>query len=77
MANETKNRPRRWLPFPAVSGVLAGLIPGVSALFMDVSQPFWVSVKVAIIAVAFSIAAANLIGLAVVWYRRSSGRANP
>lgn len=64
---------RKWLPFPTIAGVFAGLIPGVSAVFTDVSQPFWVTVKVILLVLAFGFAAANLIGLAVVSYRRSHG----
>lgn len=67
-----KNR----LRFPAISGVFAGLIPGLVALSFDVSHPFWVTVKVVLIVVTFGVAAANLIGLAVVRYRRSSGAAD-
>lgn len=62
---------RKWLPFPTIAGVFAGLIPGISAVFTDVSQPFWVAVKVIVLVFAFGFAAANLIGLAVVSYRRS------
>jgi hypothetical protein len=62
---------RKWLPFPTIVGVFAGLIPGVSAVFTDVSQPFWVAVKVILLVLAFGFAAANLIGLAVGTYRRS------
>lgn len=74
MHNDKRGKSQKWLPFPTIAGVFAGLIPGVSAVFTDVSQPFWVVVKAILLVVAFGFAAANLIGLAVVKYRRSSGQ---
>jgi hypothetical protein len=62
--------------FPSVAGVFAGLIPGVFALFNNVSAPFWVTFNLILIVVAFGFAAANLIGLAVVRSRRSSPPGN-
>lgn len=73
MNDEVRNKPGKRLPFPTISGLFAGLIPGVSGVFTDVTQPFWVIVKVIVLVLAFGFAAANLIGLAVVWYRRTSG----
>lgn len=71
--NDDARPARKWLPFPTIPGVFAGLIPGVSGVFTEVSQPFWVMVKVITLLLAFGFAAANLVGLAVVRYRRSRG----
>ena len=60
------------LEFPTVLGFVGGAITGISAVFNDVSQPFWVALKVAVIVASFGFAAANLIGLVVVRNRRSS-----
>lgn len=73
MNNEMRDKPIKRRFFPAIEGVFAGLIPGVFTLFLDVHEPFWVTFKVVLLVVAFGIAAANLIGLAVVKFRRSSG----
>jgi hypothetical protein len=61
---------RRW--FPSVLGVFGGLIPGVSAMFNELSSPFWITFNIVVIVVALGFAAANLIGLAIVKYRGSS-----
>lgn len=74
MDNDNRGKFRKWLGFPSVSGIFAGLIPGVVALFSEVSQPFWVMFKIIFLTVAFGLAAANLIGLAVIKYRSSSGQ---
>lgn len=73
MINQQNDKGRRWPPpFPTAGGVIAGLIPGLFALFTDVSQPFWVTLKIVLVVVAFGIAAANLIGLVIVRLRRST-----
>lgn len=71
--NDEARPARKWLAFPTIPGIFAGLIPGVSAAFTEVSQPFWVTVKVILLLLAFGFAAANLVGLAVVRYRRPHG----
>lgn len=60
------------LEFPTVVGFLGGFVSGLFAQFIDVSQPFWVVLKVGLLIATFGFAAANLIGLAVVRNRRSS-----
>jgi hypothetical protein len=57
--------------FPRLGGIFVA-VPGVAALFTDVSQPFWVIVKVLLIVATFGFAVASLVGVAVVRYRRSS-----
>lgn len=77
MNDEVKTGPekRRW--FPSIAGIFAGLIPGVAALFNELSSPFWITLNIVVIVSALGFAAANLIGLAVVWYRRPSRRSWP
>jgi hypothetical protein len=65
----------RW--FPSIAGIFAGLIPGVVALFNEVSSPFWITFNTIVIVVALGFAAANLIGLVIVMYRRRSKRRRP
>jgi hypothetical protein len=77
MNDKVNTRPekRRW--FPSIPGIFAGLIPGVAALFNEFSSPFWITFNTILIVVALGFAAANLIGLGVVWYRRTSRRSWP
>ena len=63
---------RGW--FPSVAGVIGGVVPGLAALFNNVSSPFWVTWNVFVIVVAFGFAAANFVGLIVKWYRRRDQR---
>jgi hypothetical protein len=58
---------------PSIAGIVGGLIPGVAALFNEFSSPFWITFNVVVIVLAFGFATANLIGLVVLKYRRSSG----
>ncbi|MFE4227303.1 hypothetical protein ACFRJ8_05400 [Arthrobacter sp. NPDC056886] len=72
MSGEQRDKPAEKRFFPSVGGVVAGLVPGIFALFTDVSQPFWIFFKVILVAAALGFAAANMIGLAVVKHRRST-----
>lgn len=74
MKDEIKKRPEKRQWFPSVGGLVAGLIPGVAALFNVFSSPFWITFNVVLIVMALGFAAANLIGLVVVWYRRTAGQ---
>jgi F0F1-type ATP synthase assembly protein I len=58
--------------FPSLSGVFLGLILGVLAIFTEHTSPFWITFNSILIVVMLGFAAANVIGLAVVKYRRSS-----
>ena len=40
----------------------------------EFSSPFWIASIITLVVVALGFAAANLIGLAIVWYRRTSGK---
>ena len=51
-------------------------VPGIAALLTDVSQPFWIGVKVILVVATFGFAAANLVGLAVTKLRGSAGGKN-
>lgn len=72
MNDQMKAKPekRRW--FPSIAGIFAGLIPGVAALFNEFSSPFWITFNIVLIVVALGFAAANLIGVVVLWNRQSS-----
>lgn len=72
MNNEVREKRVKRRFFPSLDGVFAGLIPGVFALFNNVSEPFWVTFNLILIVVALGFAAANLIGLVIVRNRRSA-----
>lgn len=74
MKDEMKAGPKKERWFPSVVGILAGLIPGVAALFNEFSSPFWITFNTVVIVVALGFAAANLIGLVIVRYRGPSRR---
>jgi hypothetical protein len=77
MNDETKAGPEKKRWFPSIPGVLGGLVPGVAALFNEFSSPFWITFNVVVIVLAFGFAAANPIGLVVIWHRRTSRRSRP
>lgn len=72
MNNDRKIRQGKKFWFPSVAGVLGGLVPGVVALFNQVSSPFWITFNIVVIVLALGFASANAIGLAVIRYRHSS-----
>ncbi|MBT2537489.1 hypothetical protein [Arthrobacter sp. ISL-69] len=72
MNDKLSNKPVKRRSFPSISGVFLGLIFGVLALFTEHTSPFWITFNIILIVVTFGFAAANVIGLAVVKYRRSS-----
>lgn len=55
--------------FPQWRASSGGMIPGLVALFNNVSSPLWITFNVIVIVAAFGFAAANLAGLAVNRYR--------
>ncbi|RAX15741.1 hypothetical protein DC347_16315 [Pseudarthrobacter sp. AG30] len=67
---KTSQEKKHW--FPSVAGIIGGLIPGVAALFNQFSSPFWITLNIVVIVLAFGFVVANVIGLAVVRYRKSS-----
>ncbi|GAB5079155.1 hypothetical protein [Arthrobacter sp. AD-310] len=72
MNDDRKTRQGKKSWFPSVAGVIGGVVPGVVALFNQVSSPFWITFNIVVIVVALGFAAANAIGLAVIKYRSSS-----
>lgn len=73
MNKEPKDKPVKRRSFPSIPGIFVGLITGSVALFNEFSEPFWITFNAVLIVVAFGFSAANLIGLAVLKYRRPSG----
>jgi hypothetical protein len=73
MNNEPRDKSVKRRSFPTIPGIFVGLITGAVALFNEFSEPFWITFNAVLIVVAFGFAAANLVGLVVLKYRRSSG----
>ncbi|MDQ0867429.1 hypothetical protein QF036_005080 [Arthrobacter globiformis] len=72
MNRKLSNRTLKRRSFPSISGLFLGLFLGVTALLTEHTSPFWITFNVILIVVMFGFAAANLIGLVVVRYRKSS-----
>jgi hypothetical protein len=79
MNDKLSKKPVRRRSFPSISGVFLGLILGVLALFTEHTSPFWITFNVILMVMTFGFATANVIGLAVVKYRRSlrADQSNP
>ncbi|MGO4589678.1 hypothetical protein [Paenarthrobacter sp. 2TAF44] len=55
--------------FPTPLAILFALT-GISALFTDVHEPFWVTWKIVLVVITLGFAAANVIAYVVLWYRQ-------
>ncbi|WP_223945901.1 hypothetical protein [Arthrobacter sp. NtRootA1] len=53
--------------------ILFALI-GISALYNEVHEPFWVALKIVIVVTGLGFAAANLVAYIFLWFRRRAAR---